>query len=95
MHDTVPAGYGWDVVTGSWTGEQFDLESPDNNQGRVGVEGWLSHETSRALFDAAGLDFDAQLAAAAERSFSPVSLNADLVAELRNERRSVSSRFAA
>ena len=25
IHETAPASYGWDVVSGSWSGEQYDL----------------------------------------------------------------------
>jgi len=92
VHDTGPAGYGWDVVTGSWTGEQFDLESADKNMGRIGVEGWLSNEASRTLFEGAGLDFEEQLRSAADPSFRPVALNVGLAATLRNQRRAVSSK---
>ncbi len=42
IHDTEPAGYGWNVVTTSWTGPQIDLDSPDKGMGRVGVEGWIT-----------------------------------------------------
>ena len=91
VHETVPAGYPWEVVSGSWMGESFDLETPDKNMGRVAVEGWFSLNAARALFEGAGLDYDEQKQAAADRSFRPVSLETRLKASIENELRNVSS----
>lgn len=91
VHETVPAGYPWEVVTGSWAGESFDLETPDKNMNRVAVEGWFSLNAARALFDGAGLDYEEQKQAAADRSFRPVSLGTRVRATIDNELRNVSS----
>ena len=91
VHETVPAGYPWEVVSGSWMGESFDLETPDKNMGRVAVEGWFSLNAARALFEGAGLDYDEQKQAAADRSFRPVSLGTRVKASIENELRNVSS----
>ena len=34
VHETEPAAYPWEVVKGSWSGEQFDLVTADRNAGR-------------------------------------------------------------
>src|SRR6202011_1386299 len=47
VHETEPAGYPWEVVRNSWSGEQFDLVSPDKNMGRVGVEGWITRDQAQ------------------------------------------------
>ena len=91
VHETVPAGYPWEVVSGSWTGEQFDLETEDKNMGRVAVEGWFSLEVAQSLFEKAGLDFDAQKQAAADRAFRPVALGARVTATIENTMRNVDS----
>jgi Zn-dependent M28 family amino/carboxypeptidase len=91
IHETVPAGYPWEVVSGSWSGESFDLETPDKNMGRVRVEGWFSTSAARALFEGAGLDFEEQKRAAAERSFRPVAMETRVSATIANELRNVSS----
>ena len=91
VHETVPAGYPWEVVSGSWTGESFDLETPDKNMGRVPVEGWFLLNAARALFEGAGLDYQEQKQAAAERSFRPVSLGTRVKVTIENELRNVSS----
>ena len=57
IHETEPASYPWEVVSGSWTGEQYDLVRPDRGASRAAVEGWLHVDAARDLFEAAGLDF--------------------------------------
>jgi len=74
VHETGPAGYPWEVVRGSWSGEQFDLVTPDKNQGRVAVEGWISKQEAQALFRMAGKDFAALKESAVRRDFRPVPL---------------------
>jgi Zn-dependent M28 family amino/carboxypeptidase len=74
IHETDRAGYPWEVVRDSWSGEQFDLVSPDKNMGRVAVEGWITHEQAQQLFHAAGKNFEALKQAAASKDFQPVPL---------------------
>jgi hypothetical protein len=38
IHETGPAGYPFEVVSGSWGRENFDLRRSDKNMGRVAVE---------------------------------------------------------
>ena len=42
VHESEAAGYPWQVVTGSWSGEQFDLVAEDRNLGRAAIESWIS-----------------------------------------------------
>lgn len=74
VHQTAPASYGWDVVEGSWSGPQLDLERPDSGASRVALEGWIQEETARALFAKAGLDFDAVAQSAQNDAFTPVAM---------------------
>ncbi len=76
VHQTGPAGYGWNVVQQSWNCEVFDIETPDGNQGRAAVEAWITLDKAKELFAACGKDFGALEAAAATRAFAPVSLGA-------------------
>ncbi|MEX0645121.1 MAG: M28 family metallopeptidase, partial [Parvularculaceae bacterium] len=75
IHDTGPAGYGWNVVEGSWTGPQIDLQRADDGASRAIAEGWLSNEAARALLASAGLDLDTLTAAANKRGFKAVPLD--------------------
>ncbi|MCZ6695311.1 MAG: hypothetical protein O7A63_02110 [Acidobacteria bacterium] len=58
VHETKPAAYPWEVVEGSWTGEQFGLVPDDNNMSRAAIEGWFTVDTARAIFNQAGLNYD-------------------------------------
>jgi Zn-dependent M28 family amino/carboxypeptidase len=76
VHETGPAGYPYEVVRGSWGQENFDIQSADNNMGRVGVESWITLDRAKELFTAGGQDFDALKKAAVSKEFKPVALNA-------------------
>jgi Zn-dependent M28 family amino/carboxypeptidase len=91
VHQTEPAGYPWDVVRSSWSGEQFGLATPDKNMNRAAAEGWLSLGTAQALFRAAGLNFETLAAQAATREFRPVPLGMRARVTLQNTLRTVDS----
>ncbi len=80
IHETQAAGYPWLVVSGSWSGEQFDLDLGDAAPPRVAIEGWLTDEAARSVFAAAGVDFDEAVSAAAGRDFEaqPLGLQASV-----------------
>lgn len=84
VHDDAGAGYGWDVVRNSWTGEQHDLPSSVDPAPRLPLEGWLTGDAARALFATQGLDYDAQVAAANRKGFTPVALDATLSASVKS-----------
>ncbi|MEN0652044.1 MULTISPECIES: M28 family metallopeptidase [Hyphobacterium] len=73
IHQTAPASYGWNVVSSSWQGAQYDLETETAND-RAALEGWITEETARRLFEATGLDFDVLTAAAHEPGFEAVPM---------------------
>jgi Zn-dependent M28 family amino/carboxypeptidase len=91
VHQTGPAGYGWDVVRNSWSGEQFSLSTPNKNMDRAAVEGWLSLGTAQDLFRAAGLDFEKLAAQAKTRDFRPVPLGMRARITLQTKLRDVDS----
>ncbi|RPJ84409.1 MAG: peptidase M28, partial [Acidobacteria bacterium] len=73
VHETEPAGYPFSVVQGK-TAEQFDLVAADDNMSRSAVEGWVSLEQARQLFQMAGMNYDELKRAALARDFKPVPL---------------------
>ena len=91
VHETIPAGYGFNVVQGK-TGEQFDLVTPDKNMTRPAIEGWITLDKARDLFKAAGQDFDALKTQAATRDFKPVPLNMTASMTITNTLRTIDSR---
>jgi len=74
IHETGPAGYPFEVVSGSWGGENFGIQRPDNNMGRVPVEGWITYDKAGELCRMAGLDLTALKKAAIQKDFKPVTL---------------------
>ncbi|MBV8973404.1 MAG: M20/M25/M40 family metallo-hydrolase [Sphingomonadaceae bacterium] len=87
VHDTEPAGYGWNVITTSWTGPQIDLDQPDKGMGRVGVEGWITKAAFERMLGAAatGKDLFALTKAAQTKGFRAVPLGLQASATLSNE----------
>lgn len=81
IHTTPTASYGWSVIQNSWSGvERFQLAA-----GTLGtqLQGWMTDDTARALFTAAGQDLDALRAAAEKKDFKPVPLAAKLQGEMK------------
>ena len=76
VHDSEGASYGWDVVRNSWSGPQFDLRAEDDPEPRIPAQGWITGEAATQLFADAGLDLQAQYAAAGRRGFTAVPLKA-------------------
>jgi Zn-dependent M28 family amino/carboxypeptidase len=91
IHQTEPAGYPWEVVRNSWSGEQFGLSTPDKNMNRAAMEGWISLETAQRLFRAAGQNLERLMAQAATREFRPVPLGMRARVTVRNTMRMVES----
>ena len=91
VHETVPAGYGFNVIQGK-TGEQFDLVTPDKNMSRAAIEGWIALDQAKKLLQSSGQDFDALKKTAATREFKPVPLGATASMTIRNTLRTIDSR---
>ena len=92
VHETGPAGYPWEVVSGSWGRENFDIRSPGGPGNRVKVEAWITTDRARQLAQSVGLNFDELKRAAVRKDFRPVPLNAKASFHLRNTIREVQSR---
>jgi Zn-dependent M28 family amino/carboxypeptidase len=92
VHETGPAGYPYEVVSGSWGRENFDIDVPGGNMDRAAVEGWITEERARKLFELSGHSFDAMKQAAIKRDFKPVALKAKASFTITNTLRRVKSR---
>ena len=87
IHTDASASYGWSVVQNSWANaERFQL-----TEGKVGsgLQGWMTDDTARKVFAAGGQDLDKLRAAAEDRNFKPVALNARVKGEARAQVRSL------
>ncbi|MCE1228202.1 MAG: M28 family peptidase [Firmicutes bacterium] len=85
IHESAQAGYDWRVVKAGWTIERVHRDPLASG---AALQGWLSNASARALFAAAGLDFDALRKEADTRDFHPrtlegVSLSGVLASEVR------------
>jgi Zn-dependent M28 family amino/carboxypeptidase len=83
IHTEPSAGYKWQVVTSSWSGENFSL--PSEGHPELQVQAWTTEEASRRIARLGGQDLDALRAAAEKRDFKPVPLGVTLSLTLRND----------
>src|SRR5262245_11518536 len=83
IHTTPSAGYPWQVVQTSWSGEQFEL--PDAGEPRIQVAGWATEDATRKLFAAAGQDLTKLVEQAKKREFKPVPLGITTSLDLANK----------
>jgi Zn-dependent M28 family amino/carboxypeptidase len=83
VHTTPSAGYPWQVVQTSWTGEQFEL--PAAGEPRIQVAGWTTEDAARKLLQAAGHDLAKLVEQAKNRDFKPVPLGITTSMTLQNK----------
>lgn len=82
IHTTPSAGYPYQVVQTSWTGEQFEL--PAGTEPRLQVKAWVTEDAARKLAQLAGRNFDELVTAAKSRKFKPVALGIRTTLEFTN-----------
>lgn len=92
IHETGPAGYPFAVLGTGWGREGFDLVTPDRNESRSAVEGWVTASALQRLLRASGQNFETLKAAAVRRDFQPVSLEAKATFSVKNTLREVASK---
>ncbi len=83
IHTTPSAGYPFQVVQSSWSGEQVELPAAD--EPRIQVKGWLTEDASRELAKLAGQDLDQLVQAAKSKDFKPVSLGVTTSFDFKNK----------
>ena len=91
VHETGPAGYPWEVVQGSWSGEQFNLASASAATDQLAIQGWLQLDQARALAELAGLSLDDLMAQARSPGFQPVSMGVTASVSMTNTVRNILS----
>jgi Zn-dependent M28 family amino/carboxypeptidase len=94
IHEEGPAGYPFNVVQGSWSGENFGIDepTPEGAPPPPAVEGWIDLETAGKLMTACGKDLAALKTAALDLGFQPVPLDARAGFSIKTELRKVRSR---
>ena len=92
IHETDPAGYPFEVVVGSNTHENFDIQTPDRNAHRVAVQSWITYDAAAKIFSAAGQNLATLKQEALSKNFHPVAINAKWSFDLKNQVREVKSK---
>src|SRR5438552_12378852 len=92
VHETPYAGYPWEVVRGSWSGEQFDIVRPDKGASTVPLQGWITRDIAAALFKSAGIDFEEAKKKALQQDFKPMPLGIKAAVDVKNKMRQVDSK---
>jgi Zn-dependent M28 family amino/carboxypeptidase len=83
LHTDAGAGYGWNVVRNSNSGEQYALAGAPTHPLRI--RGWLHEQTARELMHRAGLELDDLFGRAERRGFRAVPVPARVRGEIRSE----------
>jgi Zn-dependent M28 family amino/carboxypeptidase len=84
IHETGPAGYGWNVVSNSGETTKLYLQPADGYQSRCSFEGWISYGYAAKLFAGCGLDIAEVKKKAVSPDFKPFTLPAKASAWIRN-----------
>ncbi|MFO0981922.1 MAG: M20/M25/M40 family metallo-hydrolase [Planctomycetota bacterium] len=83
IHTDPSAGYPWQVVQTSWSGEQFEI--PLEKPSPLALKMWATEKASRSIAALGGQDLDQLRAAAEKRDFRPVSLGVRLTLAVTSE----------
>lgn len=92
IHETGPAGYPYEVVSGSWSRENFDISNANKNMDRAAVEAWITTEKAKQLLSASGKNLEQLKAAALRKDFKPFPLNATATFNIKNTLREIKSK---
>ncbi len=84
IHDTGPASYGWSVVRSGWSKSKLYLQAADDNRSRAAMEGWITLESAKKLFQLAGVKPDI-MHEASKKGFKPVPLGVTTSLTIDNE----------
>ena len=84
IHTYRSAGYGWNVVRASRSGERARLAGPPG-AGGTSLEGWLSRQAAERVLSMAGLEFETLVETARSPEFRPIATGVTVSARVRNE----------
>jgi Zn-dependent M28 family amino/carboxypeptidase len=80
VHKTEMASYGWGVVRSSWSGERAYLRK--DPAPKLELASWIQQDVAQKLAQAAGMNLDEMIAAAAKPGFKAVTLPVKLKANI-------------
>jgi Zn-dependent M28 family amino/carboxypeptidase len=82
IHTTPSAGYPFQVVQTSWSGEQVEL--PAESEPRIQAKGWFTEDAARKLVALSGNDLDKLIESAKSKEFKPVPLGIKTSLDFKN-----------
>ncbi|HEX3684007.1 MAG TPA: M28 family peptidase [Bryobacteraceae bacterium] len=91
IHTTPTAGYGWGVVSGSWSQEHPELMLKPGEHG-LELAAWLSQDAGAKLIASTGKTLDELLAMADQKSFRPIPLGVHIAGHIPVKLRQIESR---
>jgi Zn-dependent M28 family amino/carboxypeptidase len=94
VHTTPTAGYGWDVVRGSWSKEDPEVKIASGEHA-LSFAGWLSRDAGESLFAMAGRHVDEMIDAANKPDFHPIPLGIRIRANIPGKVRQIETRNVA
>jgi Zn-dependent M28 family amino/carboxypeptidase len=94
IHTAPTAGYGWNVVRGSW-GRQKTFLALRPGDPALALAGWLTREAGDKLLAVADKSVDQLLAASESRDFRPIPLGIRIRGDIRSQVRAIDSRNVA
>jgi Zn-dependent M28 family amino/carboxypeptidase len=80
VHNTIPAGYGFNVIQNSWKAKKLYLDDRGREEYKLAMEGWVTLPTAKLLFENAGMKESEMLAKSRRQDFQaqPMNLTASL-----------------
>ncbi|MFY9226270.1 MAG: M28 family metallopeptidase [Blastocatellia bacterium] len=91
IHETVPAGYPWEVVKNSWGSGGFTFSDNNNNLSLCPVESWTTFDKAKEIFQLAGKDLEELKKEALKKEFKPVNLGVKASLSLKNKYKKIES----
>ncbi|MCS5491658.1 M28 family metallopeptidase [Algoriphagus limi] len=74
VHNTIPAGYGFNVIQNSWNASKLYLDDRGKEGYKLAFEGWVTLPTANKLFEMAGLNERELLAKARKPDFEAIPM---------------------
>ncbi|MCF6261966.1 MAG: M28 family metallopeptidase [Xanthomonadales bacterium] len=84
IHETAPASYPWKVVSSSWSGPQFVLDSANGNMHRLPFEAWVPYAIADQWVTASGMNLENLKKEALSSNFESIPLDIHLSVHLDN-----------
>ncbi len=85
IHETVPAGYPWAVVSNSWSRGRLNLDNSGSDEYQCAIQGWITRDAAIKIFELSSVDMRSFKAMAQNADFKPQPLGVNANLKLTNE----------